>query len=133
MAKKTTLTISESSLEFMLNFTLDNLKEDRELALQHHQVLAGLLHGADGAELSALEVQMMVQELSAALTNFLRSASVSTEQGLKMAKLLADQLSKIDNDDNLTDEERADIETMLGGFEAERDNIINIEKKVGEK
>ena len=133
MAKKYTLSINEQSLEFMLNFTLDNLKEDRRLALQHHGVLAGLLQGADGAELSALEVQMMVQELSAALTNFLRSASVSTEQGLKMAKLLADQLSKIDSEDTLTDEERADIESMLGGFEAERDNIVNIETQIGDK
>jgi len=127
MDNKQKIKLDEESLEFILNFTLDNLKEDRRLALQHHTILSGLLNGAEGSQLSALEIQMMVQELSSALTNFLKSAATSTEQGLKMAKILSDLLSKIESEDSLSDYERANIEEMLGGFEAERENVNSIQ------
>jgi len=119
--------LDEASLEFILNMTLDNLKEDRSMALRHHSTLSSLLSGASGDEaLSGLEIQMMVQELSMALTNFLKSAATSTEQGLKMAKILADLITKMPSDDTLTDEDRASIESMIGKYSNEKENIDTV-------
>lgn len=117
--------LDEASLEFILNFVLKNLKEDRHLALQHHDTLASLLQGTSG-EGSGLEIQLMVQELSSALTNFLNSASLSTERAIKIAKILSDILVKSDADTTLSDDERAEIEGMIGGLQEEKDNIDSV-------
>ena len=112
--------LDEQSLELILNLVLNNLTQERELALGHHATLSTLLNGATGDEqLTGLEVQMMVQELSSALTGFLNSASLSTDKAIKVAKILSDLLSKMDADDTLTDADRADIESMVTGFEDE--------------
>jgi len=132
MSEDKRIKLDEASLEFILNFTLENLKEDRRLALEHHTILSSLLSGqnADGEDLSGIEIQMIVQELSGALTNFLKSAATSTEQGLKMAKILSDLLTKIDTDTILTDEDRASIEEMVGGFEDEKQTLEVLENVI---
>ena len=117
------LKLDERSLEFILNFTLENLKEDRKLALGHHDTLASLLTGASGEADSDLEIQMAVQELSAALVNFLRSASTSTEQGIKLAKILSDILANQEEGGGFSDEERQDMIDMARDMEDEKNKI----------
>ena len=107
------LKLDEKSLELILNYIMKNVDEDREMALQHHDTLALLLQGApsDGG-MSGLEIQLMVEQLSDALTKFLNSASKSTESALKIAKILSDVLVKMDPEETLTDEDRAEIEAL---------------------
>ena len=124
------LKLDEKSLEFLLNFIMENLKEDRELALQHHDTLASLLSGPPGSEgMSALDVQLMLQEVSTALKNFMSQATTSTEQAIKIAKIMSDILIKSDPSEALSDDERADLESLLGGLQEEKDNfnIFNLE------
>lgn len=110
------LKLDEKSLEMILNYIMKNVDEDREMALQHHDTLATLLQGAPGdGAMSGLEIQLMVEQLSDALTKFLNTASKSTESALKIAKILSDVLLKMDPEETLTDEDRAEIEAMTTG------------------
>ena len=121
------LRLDENSLEFLLNFIMTNLKEDRRMALEHHEVLSSLLNGAPHSQgLSGLEIQMMLEQLSNALQKFMQSASTSTDQAIKIAKIMSDILIKSDPADSLTDAERADIERLMGGLQEEKDKIGNI-------
>ena len=123
------LGLDEDSLEFLLNFILNNVKEDREIALQHHDTLAGLLQGVSGDGMNAMEIQMMAKELSEALKAFMSSAAVTTDQAIKIAKILSDLLVKADPAETLTDKERGDLEELIGGLKEEKDeqkNIINL-------
>ena len=129
------LKLDEASLEFLLNFILNNLKEDREMALQHHDTLAGLLQGPPGSEgMSALDVQLLLNEVSTAVKNFMQSAATSTEQAIKIAKILSDILVKSDPAESLTDDERADLQRML---EEEKEaykkaeNILDLNSAIG--
>ena len=121
------LRLDEHRLEFLLNFIMTNLKEDRRMALEHHEVLSSLLNGAPHSQgLSGLEIQMMLEQLSNALQKFMQSASTSTDQAIKIAKIMSDILIKSDPADSLTDAERADIERLMGGLQEEKDKIGNI-------
>lgn len=119
--------INETSLTLLLNFALSNLSEEREAALQHHDVLSSMLNGPPGGDgLSGLEIQLMTQTLSAALNNFLGSASKSTEQIIKIAKLLADYMLKVQNDDLITDDDREALERLVADsitFNDENENL----------
>jgi len=124
------LKINEASLEFVLNFILENLKEDREMALEHHANLTRLMNrGIGGDEATALEIDIAVQELSGALIGFLNSASMTTDRAIKIAKILGDLLIKMDIEETLTDSDRANI---VESFQREQDeaekakNIIAI-------
>ena len=100
------------------------------MALQHHDTLASLLSGPPGSEgMSALDVQLMLQEVSTALKNFMAQATTSTEQAIKIAKIMSDILIKSDPSEALSDDERADLESLLGGLQEEKDNfnIVNLE------
>ncbi len=110
---KPQIKLDEKSLELVLNYIMQNVDEDREMALQHHDTLALLLQGAQGdGAMSGLEIQLMVEQLSDALTKFLGSAAKSTENALKIAKILSDVLVKMDPEETLTDEDRAEIEAL---------------------
>lgn len=118
------LDLDEDSLVFLLNFILDNIKEDRQLALQHHDTLSHILNGAPG-DLSGVEMQLLMNDLSQSLTNFLNTASLSTERAIKIAKILADLMTKMEASSMLTENDRESIEEMVTGFQDEQEAIDN--------
>ena len=102
MKKIDAFDLNDETLRIILKLGLDNLCEDRKNALDHHDVLSNLLEGTSGSDgLSTLEIQMMVQELSASLTNFLNSSTKSTENILKISKILSDHIKKKQNEDDV--------------------------------
>lgn len=122
------LTLDETSLVFVLNFILKNISEDRELALQHHDTLATIIQGAPGNEsLTDLEIQLMLKDLSTALNDFLASASKSTDNAIKIAKILSDHLNKMPDEQAITAEDREMLENMLKNNDGEPENIIDME------
>jgi hypothetical protein len=121
------LNLDQTSLVFVLNFILKNISEDRELALQHHDTLATIIQGAPGNEsLTDLEIQLMLKDLSAALNDFLASASKSTDNAIKIAKILSDHLNKMPEEQSITVEDREMLENMIRGDD-ESENIFDME------
>ena len=111
------LNLSDESLVHLLNFILVLIKEDRKNALDHHDTLSGMLGGPAGAEgMSSLELQLLLNDLSAALTGFLKNSAQSTEQAIKVAKIMADHLTKMEASATLTEDDREEIENALKGF-----------------
>lgn len=130
MAKKISFDLNNDALKLILNLGLNNLQEDRENALEHHDTLSGLLQGTAGAEsLSSLEIQMMIQELSGALTNFLNSSSRSTENIIKIAKIISDHLKTMDTTEaEITDEDREMLAEIIDQAKVEGQNIVDIKE-----
>lgn len=117
------LELDRASLVKMLNFILNNLKDDRRLALQHHTILSHMLSGVAGAGLSTLELQMMIQDLSSSLNGFLTSASKSTENAIKMSKIMADAIKNAPQVDGLTDKDRDNLADLMEGLENEKTTL----------
>lgn len=106
--------LDEESLRLILKLGLDNLCEDRKNAIEHHDTLSNLLEGTSESDgLSTLEIQMMVQELSAALKNFLDSSTKSTENIIKIAKILSDHIKTKYDGDDVSEEDREFLEEMI--------------------
>lgn len=123
------LNLDETSLVFVLNFIMKSISEDRELALQHHDSLASVIQGAPGNEsLTDLEIQLLLKDLSTAINDFLSSAAKSTDNAIKIAKILSEHLNKMEKDDEITDEDRQMLREMMED-EKEKiaDSIIDIE------
>lgn len=114
------LELDRASLVKMLNFILTNLKDDRRLALQHHTILSHMLNGVAGAGLSTLELQMMIQDLSSSLNGFLTSASKSTENAIKMSKIMSDAIKNSPQVDGLTDKDRDNLADLMEGLSEEK-------------
>lgn len=114
------LELDRASLVKMLNFILTNLKDDRRLALQHHTILSHMLNGVASAGLSTLELQMMIQDLSSSLNGFLTSASKSTENAIKMSKIMSDAIKNSPQADGLTDDDRDNLASLMEGLKEEK-------------
>jgi hypothetical protein len=117
------LDLDRTSLVKMLNFILNNLKDDRRLALQHHTILSHMLNGVASAGLSTLELQMMIQDLSSSLNGFLTSASKSTENAIKMSKIMADAIKYAPQADGLTDKDRDNLADLMAGLDQEKTEL----------
>lgn len=117
------LELDRASLVKMLNFILTNLKDDRRLALQHHTILSHMLNGVAGAGLSTLELQMMIQDLSSSLNGFLTSASKSTENAIKMSKIMSDAIKNSPQVDGLTDKDRDNLADLMAGLDEEKTTL----------
>lgn len=104
------LDLTEDSLVYLINMILKNINEDRTQALQYADILAATINGPQGSDgVLSLESELLLKELSVALTGFLKTASDSTERALKLAKLLVDFLIKVQDDEIISDEEREAI------------------------
>lgn len=125
------LELDRASLVKMLNFILTNLKDDRRLALQHHTILSHMLNGVAGAGLSTLELQMMIQDLSSSLNGFLTSASKSTENAIKMSKIMSDALKHAPQADGLTDKDRDNLADLMEGLEQEKTALAQTIAEMG--
>lgn len=111
------LNLSDESLVALLNFILDMVQEDRKNALDHHDTLASMLGGPPGAEgMTGLELQLLLNDLSQALTGFLNNSAKSTEQAIKVAQIMATHLTKMDKSATLTEDDRAEIEAAVQEF-----------------
>lgn len=130
------LNLSDDSLIHLLNFILSMIKEDRKNALDHHDTLASMLGGPPGAEgMSGLELQLLLNDLSAALQGFLKNSAQSTDQAIKIAQLMANHLTKMDKSTTLSDDDRAEIEELAKEFTEEKNLISDSFKfdKLGEE
>ena len=124
--------ISDESLTHLLNFILSMLQEDRTNALQHHDTLSTMLGGPAGAEgMTGLELQLLVQDLSAALTGFIKNSAQSTDQAIKVAQIMAGRLAKINASSSLTEDDRAEIEETIQNLNIEKDKMTNVIKMKG--
>ena len=108
------------------------LQEDRTNALQHHDTLSTMLGGPAGAEgMTGLELQLLVQDLSAALTGFIKNSAQSTDQAIKVAQIMAGRLAKINASSSLTEDDRAEIEETIQNLNIEKDKMTNVIKMKG--
>ena len=125
------LNLSDGGLVALLNFILSMLQEDRKNAMEHHDLLAGMLAGStEAAGMTTLEFQLLLNDISTALTGFLKNSATSTEQAIKIAKIMADHLSKLDRNASLTEDDREQIEDAIQKLTDEKstlDNIIDFE------
>jgi hypothetical protein len=123
------LNLSDDSLVGLLNFILSMIQEDRKNALDHHDTLSGMLGGPAGAEgMTSLELQLLLNDLSTALTGFIKNSAQSTEQAIKIAQLMANHLTKMDKSSTLSEQDRDQIQAAVSGLVEEKeelDNIIN--------
>lgn len=128
--KPKNLNLSDESLIHLLNFILSMIQEDRKNAMDHHDTLSSMLGGPAGAEgMTSLEMQLFLNDLSAALTGFIKNTAQSTEQAIKVAKIMADHLTKMDKSSTLSEHDREEIEAAIGEFKSElkeMDNIVDI-------
>ena len=115
------LNLNDESLVHLLNFILSMIKEDRKNALDHHDTLASMLGGPPGAEgMTGLELQLLLNDLSAALQGFLKNSAQSTDQAIKIAQLMANHLTKMDKSTTLSEDDRAEIEELAKEFQTEK-------------
>ena len=127
MEKFNHLDMSDESLMNLLNFIMSMIKEDRENALSHHDTLAGMLGGPAGAEgMTSLEMQLFLNDLSTALTGFIKNSAQSTDQAIKIAKIMADHLTKMEKSATITDEDREQIESALKGISETTTGLSNV-------
>ena len=130
------LNLSDDSLIHLLNFILSMIKEDRKNALDHHDTLSSMLNGPPGAEgMTGLELQLLLNDLSAALQGFLKNSAQSTDQAIKIAQIMANHLTKMDKSTTLSDDDRAEIENLAKEFQEERGILADSFKfdKLGEE
>jgi hypothetical protein len=86
--------------------------------------LASMLGGPAGAEgMTSLEMQLLLNDVSTALTGFLKNSAQSTDQAIKIANLMASHMGKMDTSSTLTDDDRAQIQDAIGLLEDEKDDI----------
>lgn len=119
------LKLDETSLAILLNYILDNIKEERKIALGHHEMLSSFFDGPTGTEvMDSYAITAMLNDSSEALTRFLSTAAGSTEKAIKIAKIMSDVMSKMDTD-FVSDEDREAIADLV--FSEGPDNIIELE------
>lgn len=110
------LRLDETTLVYILDVAFKNIAEDREIALQYNDSLSSMINGIPGNEgLSDLEVQLMLKDLSDAIDRFLSTATKSTDNIIKLAKILSDHLVKSPAEDAITKEDRELLENMMKG------------------
>lgn len=110
------LRLDETTLIYILDVAFKNIAEDREIALQYNDSLSSMINGIPGNEgLSDLEVQLMLKDLSDAIDRFLSTATKSTDNVIKLAKILSDHLVKNPTEDGITKEDRELLENMMKG------------------
>ena len=115
------INLNDDSLIHLLNFILSMIKEDRRNALDHHDTLAGMLGGPPGAEgMTGLELQLLLNDLSAALSGFLKNSAQSTDQAIKIAQLMCNHMGKMDKSASLSDDDRDEIEKLAVEFQKEQ-------------
>ena len=112
------LNIDEDSFVYLLNFIMDNLKEDRELALRHHDTLSHMLDGPNGLDsMSGVELSILLNDLSESITKFLSNASMATDRAIKILKIMSDLMAKVHREDGISDEDREYLESLTSEFE----------------
>lgn len=127
MVDKIKLDLSDESLIHLLNFILSMSVEDRNNALQHHDTLSELLGGPPGAEgMTGVEMQLLLNDLSQALTGFLNNCSRSTDQAIKIAQIMANHLVKMDRSASISENDRAEIERALEAFKVVEEDGISL-------
>ena len=115
------INLNDDSLIHLLNFILSMIKEDRRNALDHHDTLASMLGGPHGAEgMTGLELQLLLNYLSAALSGFLKNSAQSTDQAIKIAQLMCNHMGKMDKSASLSDDDRDEIEKLAVEFQKEQ-------------
>lgn len=121
MAEFKKISINEQSLAYLLNLVLNNVREERNIAMINYNNLTGLTTGSDVAE-----ILMLSKDISESINGFLNSANKSTEQILKMAKVISDYMLKAQDNDLISDEDRMDIENLVksANEEIEKNNGI---------
>lgn len=125
------LELSDDSLIHLLNFILSMVQEDRKNALDVYDTLAGMVTGPGGFD--ELGVQgVMIGDVTNGLTSFLKNCSMSTEQAIKIANVMANHLVRMDRSATLTDADREEIAAAAEAFKNEKKEIDNI-LKVGFK
>jgi len=126
------LNLSDDSLIHLLNFILTMIKEDRKNAMDHHDILAGMLGNSAGeAGMSTYEAQLLLNDISTALTGFIKNTAQSTEQAIKIAQLMANHLTRMDKSSTLSEDDRAQIEEALKDLNEEQDILGNIDFGLG--
>lgn len=127
------LDMSDESLVHLLNFILSMIREDRTNALAHHDTLTAMLEGAPGVEaMDGVTMQVLLADISGGLSSFLKNSAQSTDQAIKVAKILADHLTKIDRSDDFTEEDRDSIQKMVEKISEEKDLLMKDIDKLGE-
>lgn len=122
------INLSDESLVHLLNFILSMVKEDRQNALNHHDTLAGLLSGPPGSEgMSGTEIQLLLNDLSNALTSFLKNSAQSTDQAIKVATILANHLTKMEKNASLTDDDRESIQNLVSNIKDTKTGFETLE------
>jgi hypothetical protein len=120
------LGIDKESVVYLLNFIMDNLKEDRSIALRHHDTLSAILDGDAGEGRSDIEVQLLMNDVSEALKRFLDTSAGSIDQAIKITKIVSDLYSKEDKDEYLSEDDRSEIESLAGELRQDRNNVYDI-------
>jgi len=138
------LKLDTDSVVLLLNFILNNIKEDRKMALTEYSALSNALELATSQDiLSTIESQLIEQNISKALSGFLDSASKSTDNAIKVCKLLSDHLIKNakttkadeqseDDEFTLSDIDRKEIENKVVQLQKEQQAISKTKDKIGE-
>ena len=102
------LALDSESIVFILNYILMNIEEDRRLALTHHDALNEAIDTMGG--LGGGELVLLVEPFAKSIVGFLDSTSKSTDNAIKVAKLLSDYVLKIQaTSQAFSDEERDQI------------------------
>ena len=119
------LNLSDSSLIQLLNTILSMLQEDRKNATEHHDLLATMLATVEGTAggMGTIELQILLGDLATGLTGFLKNIAQSTDQTIKVAKIMANHLTKIDRNAVLTEDERDQIEDTIKSLTDEKDTL----------
>jgi len=124
--------LDESSLVYLLNFIMDNVREDRALAMRHHDTVASLMEGALDADGGGIQISLLLSDTSEALKRFLDTSSGSIEQTIKVAKLISDMMLKLDTGTlEFSDDTRDLIEQTAKRLEAEKEENRKIVGRIG--
>ena len=129
---KRELGVDEASLIKLLNFIYENIKEDRKLALEHHDNVSKVLNGGINADDNGVAFTLILSDATEALKRFLDSSSKSIDQALKMAKIIADMSLKTKQGTlDLSDDTRILIEEQAKRLDEERKNNDKIAGVIG--
>lgn len=116
--------LDNKSMTFLLNWILENINKDRELAISHHKELNGLLTEI-GSSLGGDVEQLpfLLQNASNGLRDFLNTALKSTEAAIKLAKLLSDHVLSMSGEGDIDEDDREKIEKLVDKMQKEKEEI----------
>lgn len=115
MAKKIKLDLTNKALTAILQVALDSAIKQKEAAMEHHDDISRSFHIAEHVDAGTA---MAIKEISESLEKYLKSANVSLDNIIKIARLVSEVILRRQQQEDtpMTDEEKQAMQKQINDF-----------------